>query len=79
MCFVDATYGNEPTKRIPNNGFSFTFYGGEVVYRSKTQLINELSSTESDIVAAVTTTNTYRLFRSTLQELGFPQESPNPI
>ena len=36
MCFVDAAYGNDTTNIRSTTGFYFTFYGGEVVYRSKT-------------------------------------------
>ena len=48
-------------------------------HRSKTQSINALSYTESDIIAAVTASKTDRFLRYFLQELGFPQYSPNPI
>ena len=63
MCFVDATYGNKPTKRISTTGFSFTFSGGVVVYRSKIQSINVLSYTEAEPIAAVTDSKTDRLLR----------------
>ena len=79
MCFVGAAYGNEPAKRISTTGFDFTFSGGAVVYRSKTKTINALSSTEAELIAAITAAKTDRFLRSMLQELGFPHESPTPI
>ena len=44
MCFLDTKYGNGPTKRRSTTVFAFTFYVGEVAYRSKTQSINDMSS-----------------------------------
>ena len=79
MYSVDDVYRNDPTKRISTTGFAFIFYGGAVVYRSKTKSINALISTEADLIAAVNPSKTARLLRSMLRELGFPQESPNPI
>ena len=60
MYFVYTLYGNEPTKRISTTVFNFTFSGGVVVYRSKTQSINVLSSKEADLIDAVTSTKTAR-------------------
>ena len=64
MCFVDAAYGNETTKRISTTEFDFTFYGGAVFYRSKSQSINALGSMEAYIIAAVTYSKTNRSLRS---------------
>ena len=43
------------------------------------QPINVLSSTEADIIDAVTYTNTDKFLRSMLWEIGFTQEYTNPI
>ena len=57
MYFVDNEYGNEPTKIRSTTGFYFIFSEGEVVYRSKTQSINALSSLETYLIAVVTDEN----------------------
>ena len=46
MCFVDAAYRNDPSKRGSATGFNFKLTGGAVVYRSKNQSINALISTK---------------------------------
>ena len=79
MCFVESVYVNELTKRGYTTGFYYTFSGVAVVYRSKNQLINALSYTETKIIFYVTAANTDRLLRYMLRELGFPQEYPTPI
>ena len=40
---------------------------------------NALSSAEAELISAVTATNTARLLRSMLRELGFTQEYLTPI
>ena len=47
ICFFDATYGNDPTKRRSITGYAFTYSSGAIVYRSKAQPIVALSSTEA--------------------------------
>ena len=63
MCFANFAYGNEPTKRIHMNGCTFIFSGGAVVYRYKNQSMNTLSSTEAELIAAVTAAKTSRFLR----------------
>jgi hypothetical protein len=79
ICFVDAAYGNNPTKRRSTTGFALTYSGGAIVYKSKAQSITALSSTEAELIAAVTAAKTVRFIRSVLTELGLPQLSPTPI
>ena len=62
--FVDAAYLNCPTKIRSTIGFAFTFYGSAVVYRCKTRLINALSSTEEELISAVTAYKTDRFLGS---------------
>ena len=57
---MDDAYVNDSAKRRYTAEFSFAFYGGAVVYRSKTQLVNALSSTETELIAAVTSAKTAR-------------------
>ena len=79
LCFVDAAYANDLRKRRSTTGFAFTYCGGAIVYRSKTQGANALSSTEAELIAAVTAANTACYLRSMLNELGFPQLKPTRI
>jgi hypothetical protein len=77
--YVDAAYGNDPKKRRSTTGYTFTYSGGVMVYRSKAQSIEALSSTEADLIAAVTATKTTRYIRCVITKLGFPQEGQTPI
>ena len=79
ICFVDAAYGNDYKNRRSTTGFAFTHSGGAIVYKSKAQSITALSSTEAELIAAVTAAKTVRFVWSVLEELGFPQEGPTPI
>ena len=45
MAFVDAAYANDQRKRRSITGFVFTYCGGAIVYRSKTQSVTAISST----------------------------------
>ena len=66
MYFVDYAYRNDHANRISTTGFAFRLSVGAVDYRSRTQLINALSSTESDLVTYVPDAKTFDLFRSTI-------------
>ena len=77
--FVDAAYANDLAKRRSTTGYVFTYSGGAVVYRSKTQSLTALSSTEAEFIAAVTAAKTAKYIWSVLNELGFKQSDPTPI
>ena len=79
ICYVDAAYGNDPKRRRSTTGYALTYSGGAIVYRSKAQSITAQSSTEAEVIAAVTAAKTVRYIRSVLDELGFPQTKPTPI
>ena len=79
VCYVDAAYANDPKKRRSTTGYAFTYSGGAIVYRSKSQSITALSSTEAELIAAVTAAKTALYLRSILKDLGFPQDEPTPI
>jgi len=79
ICFVDAAYANDLKKRRSTTGYAFTYSGGAIVYRSKAQSITALSSTEAELIAAVTAAKTAKFLRSILHELGFTQHEPTPI
>ena len=50
--FVDAAHANELRKRRSTTGVVFTFMGGAIVYKSKTQSLTASSSTEAEFIAA---------------------------
>ena len=50
--FVDTAHANDLRKRQSTTGVGFTFMGGAVVYKSKTQSITASSSTEAEFIAA---------------------------
>ena len=45
IIFIDASYANVPRRRRSTTNFVFTYCGGAIVYRSKTQCFTALSST----------------------------------
>ena len=79
ICFVDAAYGNNPSKRRSTTGYAMTHCGGAIVYQSKAQSITALSSTEAELIAAVTAAKNIKYIRSVLDELGIPESGPTPI
>ena len=70
MAFVDASYTNDPHKQHSTTGFVFIYYGGAIVYRSKTKSITALSSTEAEFLAAISCAKIALYLRSILEELG---------
>jgi hypothetical protein len=79
QCFVDAAHGNDLRKRRSTTGLVFTYCGGAVLYRSKTQTLTAGSSTESEFIAAVTAAKLARYLRTVLKQLGFAQTKPTVI
>ena len=79
ICFVDAAYANNPTKRRSTTGFAITYSGGAIVYKSKAQSITALSSTEAELIAAVTAAKTVLFLRSVLSELELKPTGATPI
>jgi hypothetical protein len=79
QCFVDAAHGNDLSKRRSTTGLVFTYCGGVVLYRSKTQTLTADSSTEYEFIAAVTAAKLARYLRSVLKQLGFHQTKPTVI
>ena len=71
LAFVDAAYANNQRKRRSTTGFVFTYCGGAIVYRSKTQSVAAISSTEAEFLAAVSCAKIALYLRSILFELGF--------
>ena len=79
MAFLDAVYANNQRKRKSTTGFVFTYCGGAIVYRSKTQFVTAISSTEAEFIAAVSCAKIALYLRSILYELGFACKEPTPI
>ena len=71
--FVDAAYANDHRKRRSTTGIAFTFCGGTIVYKSKTQSLTATSSTEAEFLAAFTTGKICRYQRMLLKQLGYEQ------
>ena len=79
MAFVDAAYANDQRNRRSTTGFVLTYCGGAIVYRSKTQSVTALSSTEAEFFAAVSCAKIALYIRSILFELGFACKEATPI
>ena len=60
-------------------GLVFTFCGGAVVYKSKTQSLTAGSSTEAEFSAAYTADKIAKYLRMILKQLGYEQNKPTPI
>ena len=77
--FVDAAHANELRKRPSTTGLVFTFCGGAVVYKSKTQSLTAGSSMEAEFIAAHTAAKIAKYLRMILKQLGYEQKKPTPI
>ena len=78
-CFLDAAHANNLQKRRSTTGLVFTFCGGPIVYKSKTQYITAGSSTEAEFIAAHTGAKIAIYLRMILKQLGFEQSGPTTI
>ena len=79
MTYTDAAYGNDPRKSRSTTGFTIFLAGGAVVFRSKTQKVTALSSTEPEFFAAVSTTKIVLFLWSVLTDLKYPPQAPTVI
>ena len=70
VCFVDAAYGNNQTKRRSITVYTLPHYRGAILYQSKAQSIMALSSTKEELIAAVTVAKNIKYVRSVMEELG---------
>ena len=77
--FVDAAHGNELRKRRSTTGLVYTFCGGAVVYKSKTQSLTAGSSTEAEFIAAHHAAKIAKYLRMVLKQLGYEQRGPTVI
>jgi hypothetical protein len=51
--YVDASHGNDLCHQRSTTGYAFMLAGSAIAYQSKTQTITVTSSTEAEIIAAV--------------------------
>ena len=66
-------------KRRSITGFIFTYYGGAIVYCSKTQSITAGSSYESEFIAAYSACKVVWYLQHILKQLHFEQTKPTPV
>ena len=78
-CCVGASHGSDPRKMRSITGTVFTYCGGAIAYRSKTQTVTATSSTEAELIAAYTAAKIARYLRQVLKQLGFEQTGPTTI
>ena len=69
MGFVDSAHANNLCKRQSKTGLVYTFCGGAIVYKLKTQSLTAGSSTEAEFIAAHTTAKIARYFRMVLKKI----------
>ena len=74
--FVDAAHATDMIQRKSVTGLVFTLAGGAIAYKSKLQATIATSSTEAELIAAVTAAKMAKYLRSVLHQLGFPQDGP---
>ena len=74
--FMDAAFGNDLTRQRSTTGIVFTYCGGAIIYRWKTQTLTAGSSTEVRFITAVTTAKLTRYLRCVLKQLGEEQTEP---
>ena len=77
--FTDAAFGNDLTRQQSTTGIVFTYCGGAIIYRSKTQTLTAGSSTEAEFIAAVTAAKITCYLRYVLKKLGEEQTEPTDI
>ena len=77
--FVVAVHANKLRKRQSATGLVFTFYGGAIVYKSKTQSLTASSSTEAEFLAAHIAVKVAKYLRMVFKQLGYEKKSPTPI
>lgn len=77
--FLDAACANVLWKKISNTGLVYTFWGGAIVYLSKTQSLTSGSYKEAKFIAAHTAAKIARYVRIVLKQLGYDQIQPTVI
>jgi hypothetical protein len=74
--YVDAAHA---VTRRSITGILFTLAGGAIAFKSKVQPTVSTSSTEAELIAAVTAPKLAKYFCSVLTELGFTPPAPTVL
>ena len=77
--FCDAAHANDLRNRQSTTAIVFTFMGGAIIYKSKTQSLTAGSSTEAEFIAAHSAGKVACYLQFLLKVLGYEQSSPTPI
>jgi hypothetical protein len=77
--YVDAAHATDLVTRRSITGIVFTLAGGAIAFKSKVQPTVSTSSTEAELIAAVTAAKLAKYFRSVLTELGFAPAGPTVL
>lgn len=77
--YVDAAHATDLATRRSVTGLVFTLAGGAIAFKSKVQKSVSTSSTEAELIAAVTAAKMAKYFRYILFELGFPPDGPTVL
>ena len=76
---MNAAHANKLKKQQSTTGLVFTFCGGAVVYKSKTQSLTASSSIKAEFIATHLATKTTKYLQMVLKQLGYEQKTPTPI
>ena len=79
IIYVDVAYTTDIQKCHSTTGFVLTNCGGVVVYRSETQTVTALRSTEAKFLATVSCATIILYLRSIPVEFGFSCDGPTEI
>ena len=77
--FCDAAHANGLRNQRTTTAIVFTFMGGAIIYKSRTQLLTAGSSIEDEFIAAHSTAKVARYLQFLLKDLGYEQSGPTPI
>ena len=77
--FCDVAHANDLRNRRSTTAIVFTFMGGTIVYKSKTQSLTAGSSTKAEFIAAHAAGKVSCYLRFLLKDLGYKQSGPTPI
>ena len=78
-CTLTAAHANDFRNRRSTTAIVFTFMGGAIIYKSKTQSLTAGSSTEAEFIAAHSAGKVARYLQFLLKDLGYEQSGPAPI
>ena len=77
--FIDVAHANDLHRRSLITGLFFTFCGGAVFWRSKTQSLTAGSSTEADLFVAYEVGNVCEFLHMVIKQLGHKQPTTTSI